>query len=115
MRVVWDLFQLSSARDIVIQEVESDSLQVVHMLQNRIDISWKCRKWWRRIRRMYQFDIGHCFRESNGAADFLAKDGGRLPHTLSRSNTRNAPSVKITYSFKLPRKLATTMIDMVLL
>lgn len=44
----------------------------------KMQVSWTCVKWWRRILQRFYINIHHCFREANGAADFLAKQGGRI-------------------------------------
>ena len=64
--------------DIEIAEIQSDSLQVVLMLQRKISVSWRCYTWWRRILNRFNVCYSHCYREGNFAADYLAKEGGRL-------------------------------------
>ena len=82
---------LCEEHGIKVDEVEFDSLQVVHMLQRKISISWRCYTWWRRILNRFNVCFSHCFREGNYAADFLAKEGSHLQSHLVYLNFYELP------------------------
>ena len=78
IRAIWDMLVLCEEHGIDVAEVQSDSLHVVLMLQRKISVSWRCYTWWRRILNRFNVCYSHCYREGNFAADYLAKEGGRL-------------------------------------
>ena len=79
MRAVWDLISQCRDAGFALSFVESDSETVIHMITGRTAIQWKCSKWCKLIQRHPLFDgihFSHCYRESNFAANYLAKLGG---------------------------------------
>ena len=94
MRAVWDLICTCGDVGLALSVVESDSEAVIHMITGKMAIQWKCSRWCKLIQRHPMFDgicFSHCYRESNFAADFLAKQGGHSREDSSYQSFTDLP------------------------
>ena len=78
MRVIWYLLPIYVAFNITLSVVESDSLNVIRMINDELPNQWKCSKWCKMIQRHVLFTsitFSYSLCESNYVVDFLAKLG----------------------------------------
>lgn len=58
--------------------IETDSMLLVHWFNKKAKPPWKCLELWKKIEKLLEYidvTISHIYREGNGVADLLAKQG----------------------------------------